>query len=389
MRAALIILQPVGAAPAPSVLGRSLALRQLDFARHCECDVLLLLARGVTGEANELRHVAEDAGMRVQLLGSADALSGVVKPGDSLLVMQEGLLPFCHEATAALVEGNCVVILDAGPGTRAGFERIDIDRAWGGALMIDGAALRRLSALGEDFAPASALLRIALQQGACQQRLDAGTLGSGEWQLVASDEDAGRVEQLWLDHMLERPSLLRPTAWLAHLLLRPFAARLASRSSACFGIAAAMLVVLIGALAAVYLGHVALGFGAILVAVLLPEFARQLGQVSATPSAPPRNWPWLGWLVDITLVAALALPIEGPWYRMAFAPLMTGAALLLLDRAEVPKGLALARDRGIVAALALAANMLFPAEEATMLLAALLMAALLLSRLRKTRITQT
>ena len=296
MRAALIIMQPVGAEPAPAVLGRSLALRQLDFARHCQCDVLLLLARGVTAEANELRHAAEDVGMRVQLLGGADALSGVVQPGDSLLVMQEDLLPFCHEASSALAEGNCVIILDAGPGTRAGFERIDIDRAWGGALMLDGAALRRLSGLGEDFAPASALLRIALQQGVRQQRLDAGTLRSGEWQLVRSDEDAGQVEQLWLDHMLERPGLLRPTAWIAHRLLKPFAAGLASRPSTRTGVAGVTLLVLLGALAAVYMGFVAAGLGGILVATLLPELVRQLGQVSATPSAPAVN----GWSCRVT-----------------------------------------------------------------------------------------
>ncbi|OYX66650.1 MAG: hypothetical protein B7Y88_02070 [Sphingomonadales bacterium 32-64-17] len=382
MRAALIIMQPVGSEPAPSVLGRSLALRQLDFARHCQCDVLLLLARGVTAEANELRHAAEDVGMRVQLLGGADALSGVVQPGDSLLVMQEDLLPFCHEASSALAEGNCVIILDAGRGTRAGFERIDIDRAWGGALMIDGAALRRLSGLGEDFAPASALLRIALQQGVRQQRLDAGTLRSGEWQLVTSDEDAGQVEQLWLDHMLERPSLLRPTAWIAHRLLKPFAAGLASRPSTRAWVAGVTILVLLGALAAVYMGYVAAGLGGILAATLLPEFVRQLAQVSATPSAPARNWPWLGWLVDGALVGALVLSVEAPWYRMAFAPLVAGAALLLLDRASGPKWLTLARDRGIVVAVALVASVLLPAEEAAMLLAALLMAVLLIFRTR-------
>ncbi|MEN7537096.1 hypothetical protein [Aurantiacibacter flavus] len=383
MRAALIILQPVGAEPAPEVLGRNLALRQLDFARHCDCDVVLLLARGVTGEANELRHAAEDAGMRVQLLGSAEALSGVVQPGDSLLVMQDDLLPFCHEASSALAQGNCVVILDAGPGTRAGFERIDIDRAWGGALAVDGAALRRLSALHEDFAPASALLRIALQQGVRQQRLDAGTLRSGEWQLVRSDEDAAGIEQLWLDHMLERPSLLRPTAWIAHRLLRPFAARLASRPSARGGIAGLTLLALLAALAAVYMGHVAGGLGAILAATLLPEFARQLSQISARPSAPPRTWPWLGWLVDGALVGALALSISEPWYRMAFAPLMAGAALILLDRATGPKWLALACDRGMVTAVALIASLFLPAEVAAMVLAALLMAFLLVSCARE------
>ncbi|RIV89485.1 hypothetical protein D2V17_06555 [Aurantiacibacter xanthus] len=345
--------------------------------------MLLLLARGVTGEANELRHAAEDAGMRVQLLGSAEALSGVVQPGDSLLVMHEDLLPFCHEASSALVEDNCVIILDAGAGTRAGFERIDIDRAWGGALMIDGAALRGLSGLGGDFAPASALLRIALQQGTRQRRLDAGTLGSGEWQLVASDEHAARVEQLWLGHMLERPGLLRPTAWLAHRLLKPFAAGLASRTSARAGIAAVTVLALIGALAAVYLGHVAAGLGGILVAALLPEFARQLAQVSATPSAPSRNWPWLGWLVDGALVAALALPIEGSLHHMLFAPLMVGAALLLLDRASGPRWVTLVRDRGIVLVVALVASVLLPAEEAAMLLAALLTVFLLFSRLRE------
>ena len=383
MRAALIILKPVGAEPAPAVLGRSLALRQLDFARHCECDVLLLLARGVTGEANELRHAAEDAGMRVQLLGSAGGLSGVVQPDDSLLVMHEDLLPYCHEASSALLEDNCVIILDAGPGTRAGFERLDMDRAWGGALMIDGAGLRGLSDLGGDFAPASALLRIAMQQGTRQRRLDAGTLGSGEWQLVASDEDAGRVEQLWLGHMLERPGLLRPTAWLSHRLLKPVAAGLASRASARAAIAAVTVLMLIAALAAVYLGHVAAGLGGILVAALLPEFARQLSQVSATPSAPSRSWPWLGWLIDGALVGALALSIEGALHHMLFAPLVVGAALLLLDRARGPRWLMLVRDRGVVLAVALVASVLLPAQEAAMLLAALLMVFLLYSRLRE------
>ena len=172
MRAALIALPQPGESDLPAIAGKSLAHRQLLFARELGCDSVIAHGGGASPDGIDLRHAAEHLGLKYQVISNSHALPGIIGDDDSLLVLQPGLLP---ESGAALdllrAEGDRVLVVSAGPGASAGFERIDLDRAWAGALSMPGRWLGKLASLPEDIAPHGALLRIALQQRLPEARL--------------------------------------------------------------------------------------------------------------------------------------------------------------------------------------------------------------------------
>src|SRR5690606_40835190 len=94
---------------------------------------------------------------------SSDLLLGAVRADDELLALAPGLLPEAADALEGLGKRKGVLVLPAGPGVAAGFERLDLNRAWAGALVVGGAQVELLSDLPPDIEPTSALVRIALQ----------------------------------------------------------------------------------------------------------------------------------------------------------------------------------------------------------------------------------
>src|SRR5690606_41211862 len=65
---------------------------------------------------------------------SSDLLLGAVRADDELLALAPGLLPEAADALEGLGKRKGVLVLPAGPGVAAGFERLDLNRAWAGAL---------------------------------------------------------------------------------------------------------------------------------------------------------------------------------------------------------------------------------------------------------------
>ena len=185
MRAALISMtgQPSGA-----LAGKTLARRQLDFALAAGCESVIALGDGASAQAIALRHATEAAGARFQAIRDSHGVLGVVRAADELLALAPGLLPEAGGALAALDKGAALLVLPAGPGVAAGFERIDLERAWAGAVVVSGAQVERLSALPADSAPASALMRIALQA-----RVAAGLLPFGTRMVAVEEADRKSV----------------------------------------------------------------------------------------------------------------------------------------------------------------------------------------------------
>ena len=126
---------------------------------------------GASDDAIALRHAAEKAGMRYQSISNTHALTGAIGKDDSLLVMQPDLLPEAKQALELLrAEGDRLLVVSAGPGTAASLERIDLDRAWGGAMTMPGSWLERLGGVAGRCSAACSLAKDQLCKTGCRKR---------------------------------------------------------------------------------------------------------------------------------------------------------------------------------------------------------------------------
>ena len=174
MRAALISIegQPHDAESGAVVAlaGKSLARRQLDFALAAGAEQVIVLGGPAAPEAVELRHAAESAGAKILSIADGYGLLGAVRAADHLLVLAPGVLPEAPIALEMLGKGSSLLVLPAAQGVAAGFERIDLERAWAGAMVVQGGLVERLAELPRDIDPAPSLLRIALQAKVAERR---------------------------------------------------------------------------------------------------------------------------------------------------------------------------------------------------------------------------
>ncbi|MEO7550998.1 MAG: hypothetical protein ABIT09_07645, partial [Croceibacterium sp.] len=225
MRAALISLvgQPrfAGTGALLTVAGKTLAERQLEFARAAGCDKALLLGDGTSAEAIAIHHLAERAGLSVQTVSVARDLLGSVRSADQLLVLAPGLLPDTSAACEVLSGAPAILVMPAAQAVPAGFERIDRERAWAGALVMSGGLVERLSELAADIDAAPALLRIALQAGTTERPLPETPLGDGSWAMLGAP-DADAAERAWLTRHLVIARDAVPSERIAAAAVRQF-----------------------------------------------------------------------------------------------------------------------------------------------------------------------
>lgn len=376
MRAALISLPQPGENTQPTVAGKTIAQRQLLFAQQCGCTMVIAHGGGASEDAIALRHAAENAGMRYQVISNIHALTGAIGNDDSLLVMQPGLLPEARQALELLrAEGDRLLVVSAGPGAAASLERIDLDRAWGGAMTLPGRWLGRLDGLPEDAAPHAALLRIALQQRLPEARISDSLLDDGRWMVVGSEETAKWREKGWLRDQLGASSPAAFSRWIARETVGRAGSWLMQRAwsrPALFGLAALFLGASIAS--AIYDKPVA-AFALAALSVPVLEAFLALSRLAIAPFGTIKRLPWLRRAVDVTLLIIAVLAIEGLWYRAAFPPFVLVAGLMLLDRRAVRAFAEPLRDRGLVAAALALLTAIATPEIAIMLIAAILLAA--------------
>jgi hypothetical protein len=348
VRAALISI-----AETPSLLaGKSLARRQLDFALAAGCERVIALGNGGSAAAIALRHAVEARGARFQCIGDTHGLLGAVPAADELLVLAPGLLAEDTRALEALERGSAVLVLPAGPGVAAGFERIDLERAWAGALLLPGRLVERLADLASDSEATAALLRIALQARVAEKRLPEEALAEGSWAVLG---DAGKVaqsEEAWLKRNLLPANGSTTARQLAQLALRPLALRLLGQPQALSGLWAGIVAALGGGVAATALGGAGTGFVLVALAALLAEFAAGLAYLRDAPFAPlRRRWheALAPCLVDAGLTVCAALAIDGSWPHRVFAPLVLLGVLHACRAGQWPNLAALLGDRALLA----------------------------------------
>lgn len=381
MRAALISMagQPRDGAGGPlSLAGKSLARRQLDFALAAGCDSVIALGDGGSTEAIALRHAAEAAGARFQAVRDSHGLLGAVRADDELLALAPGLLPEAPFALEMLAKGRAVLVLPAAAGVAAGFERIDLERAWAGALVVGGAQVERLSDLPADVEPASALVRIALQARVPERRLAAKLLADGSWSMLGEARDIAASEQAWLSRHLPSAAPTAPSRWLAFHALRLLAGRLLAVRHASDGLMVGSLAVLTGAVLSAWQGLAALGFALVPLGAMLAQAAAGLSQLRQAPFERTRRRMSLAavvpCLVDAALLACAVFAIEGTWPHRLFPPLVLLGMLYAVRPADRAAWTGLAADRGLLGALLAIAAGLGVAEPAIMLLALALIA---------------
>jgi hypothetical protein len=364
--------------PAVTLAGKSLARRQLDFALAAGCESVIALGDGGSAEAIGLCHAAEASGARFQAIRDSHGLLGAVRAEDELLALAPGLLPEAAEAVELLGKGKVVLVLPAGTGTAAGFERIDLDRAWAGALVVGGAQVERLSDLPADIEPASALVRIALQGHVKERRLPDDLIAEGSWTVLREGAVTPAIEEGWLKRHLAAATPWMPTRWLAVEALRPVAARLLAAERSVEALAGAAVVVLAAAVLAAWLGLAALGFALVPVGAVLAEGVIALAGLRLAPFGRARRRTDLAallpWLVDAALLACAVLAIDGSWLHRLFPPLVM-LGMLHTPRPANPEGwLALPGDRAFLAGLLAVASGLGIAEPAIMLVSLALIA---------------
>ena len=228
MRVALISIagQPREAGrDAPfAVAGKTLAQRQLEFVLAAGSERVIALGDGASTEAVALRQGAEGAGARFDVMRDGHRLLGALGASDELLVLAPGVLADSPAAMDMLAKGNKVLVLPAASGIPAGFERIDLERAWAGALLIPGSLVERLSELPDDFEPTAALLRVALQARMREVRLPDELMADGSWAKVGDEETTGSRDEAWLRRNLMPAPTKAVSPWLARTSLNLFGA---------------------------------------------------------------------------------------------------------------------------------------------------------------------
>ncbi len=386
MRAALISI------PSTPLLiaGKSLARRQLDFALAAGCERIIALGNGASPEAIALRHASEARGARFVSVGDAHGLLGAVPAGDELLVLAPGLLVEDRRALEALERGTAILVLPAGPGVAAGFERIDLERAWGGALVLSGRLVERLSDLPPDSEATAALLRIALQARVAEKRLPEEVLAEGTWSVVGEGGDVVARQKLWIERNLPWRRGFGLTRFVARFGLERLAIPLLDASHARLGLRAGVAAVLAAGVAASASGWVALGLILAAVGAMLAEFATGFALLGDAPFGAAegrRADRFQSWLVDAGLTACAALAIDADGLQRLFPPLVLLGVLLAGRPQAWPGPASLFGDRALLAIVFAVASGFGLAEPAIML-ASLVVLALDAAVFRaKTRLT--
>lgn len=365
----LITIAERGAGPR-RVLGRFLGERQVEFAAALGAVEVILLGGG-TPEAVATRHRAEELGLRLREISGPHALAAIVNDGDIVLVLQENLLPARSAYVHAEHEGEGVQVLPAATGVPAGFERIDLARAWSGALVIEGRRLDALLELPEDAEAAPAILRIALQARLPERPMAEEAIADGGWTLFGRDASIATLEEKWLAR-LTMPAADAPATRLAvGKLLQKAGSRVAGNERWITALLVAGIVLCLGGTGLAWNRMGALGFAAITLAVFAFEGGLGLKRLATMPFEPGRWWQKLPWLVDLSILSSGILAIAGSWPHRLFPPVMV-LALLHISRGRHTGWVGRLRDRALLAAFVGVAATLGSLEKGMMLAATLL-----------------
>ncbi|RKF23281.1 hypothetical protein D6851_02045 [Altericroceibacterium spongiae] len=361
-----------------SLAGRSVALRQLEFALALGCERILCLAPEQDVSLHILQKTAEKRGARFRVVASARACIGAAHAEDSVLALADGLLPEALEPFDLLEEGTGILTLNAEKGVPAGFERIDGEKAWAGAMMLPGSLLERLAELPEDVDPQPALLRIGLQAGIRERSISDDLVADGRWLMLQKRIDLEALEPLWLSRSVPDSRNFAPTGHAVSWILRRWGTSLAERKDSLRIFAGAIVFALALALVCAWFGLSALAF----IILIVPGFLISMHQGIKVIQKDGFNIVEPGNLlesslyfgIDLALIWVSALAIQDDWAGRLFPPVMLmGLAFLAVQPARRTVWIDIVTDRAVLAGLLAIASFWSQTGAVIMLLALILL----------------
>ena len=330
-RTALLTLDaPVDSAASGRRLvgGTSVLERQVDAVLALGCRSIWLFTTQQDDLAIAAQRLAEKGGARFRLIQRGRQLLGGLRQDEQLLILAEGLLIADPSGLDLLSDGPVILRLPAEQGEPAGFERLDRDHCWAGAMVLPGRVLEGLDALGEDIAPASALLRAARIAGIREVALPEPWLAQDRWSLhsvrppqIAQGPNAGEPDTA---------TCRGPAEKLRHWLVDRPNIVLAG------GVGGILMALTAGA--SLYFGHPALALACIAVANILARAwfsLRQLRNPLVYSVAAP-TWPTSLKLLPLEALGVVGLGFglasENTWQSSSYVAIVAWASWLVASR---------------------------------------------------------
>ncbi|MFS0849422.1 hypothetical protein AB3M93_08135 [Novosphingobium panipatense] len=342
------------------VAGSSAAQHQLGTVIALGCQRVICMARGMSPELAALQYDAEDAGLQFAVVTAANQLSGLVTAADELVVISEGLFADAAQ-TVSLLEGHAPVVLvqPVEGALAAGFERIDINRATAGVMRAPGSLVERLHELPIDVDAVSALTRIALQSGTTMREVPAAARAGAGWRMIRSEAEAYALEDEWMRSRFAQDGARTPGRTIARFAVLSFGSSLLHAGNASDVVSVAVIVTLLIAAGAGWLGVLWCAFALVAVSWLLVEASRLLRaaerQALGQPAPPIPRADALVWLVDVAFAGLILLDTPRFPGEPVLAWLCTPAILLmllvLLPRVAAGRVSGLAGDRALLGLL--------------------------------------
>ena len=346
--------------------GRTLARHQLGLALALGCTRIVVVTEALTGEVIALQHATEAAGARFHVITSAHALLPLITAEDELIVLGDGLLMQPEVALPQLHEANGVIALPVEAGLAAGFERIDINHAYAGAMRLPGRVVAGLGDLPPEWNTHAALLRLAVQGRVPLRLLPDAVLADARWKLVRNEDEAHAAEPVWLALHTASGHVRSPGEWIAAKAVQLAGPALLHAGTRPWVVALGGVVALLLAVGSGWFGWRTPGFGLLALGWVLARVAQMMADIERralleTGHRAPTG-VWFEWLIDGAFVALAAWRSDlthTPGVAVVigwFAPLMLILTLHLLPQV-VPSGRMTwwLRDR-LVAGIALAVS---------------------------------
>ena len=319
--------------------GVTLAHHQLLVALAAGCERIACVAKALDADLIALQHAAERAGARFHMISGPRGLSGLVTANDELLVFADGLVPATNEAVDLIGQTPVVLVMPAESAVPLGYERIDLNHAAAGVMLLPGSLAERLNDLSPDVEAGSALLRIALQAGTTQRLVPQSTISSGHWLLIRNEDQAHGAEMDWMDrHTSGRGK--SPGLAIATFAVRSFGPALlhAGSGGRTLALASFLLLAMVAGLG--WFGWFTVAVGMCAPAWILHKTASIIEHIQSDALARKQGVlaaeKLFGGLFDAVLggtliFAASYVPGEALWQR-AFAPFMVFGLLRVITR---------------------------------------------------------
>lgn len=306
-----------------TVVGRTVIERQASIAVAVGCERVVCLAHGLSPELVEVQHMVEREGRRFHTVRNQAGLQALIGPGDEIIAIADGILPAEDILRTIATPGGGVLAMPAATGLAAGYERLDRDRCWAGAVWCTGSEVERLSELPDDVDPLSALMRCALQAGYPVTLLPEDAQLTGQWLKIDCRSSASVAGRDVLSRSFAPSRWAAPGNALVDRLTGHYAERLLAKPGGRWPIFALAFAGFSGALIAGRLDNLA---GALIALTGASVAFRALKILEEIRNGAAHAGSWVRnvhvWVVDLMLIGLFALSTYGTPARHGLFPLL-------------------------------------------------------------------